>query len=782
MAHAPARATEWESCGIGAPMPRIEDERLLTGRGRYADDVALPNMAFAYVVRSPHAHARILRIDTAAALTAPGVLAVLTGEDVARDKLGHLKCGTFPKTRTGASSYCPTQPVLVADKARHVGDRIALVVAESVAQAKDAAELIDIRYEPLPALTLVDALAPDATKIWDAAASNLSFQIEFGDRAAVDIAFAAAPHVTKVTVHYPRASANSLEPRAAIAFYDPADDRYTLCSATQNPFRVRDTVAEILAIAQSSLRVRAMDVGGSFGMKGQVYPEEVLVVWAAAKLRRPVKWTADRSEALASDMHGRHQIAEAELALDRDGRMLAFRTNVTIDVGAYLGISGGVPPHNAGVSYPGTYRLPVVHTTVRAAFTNSSQLGPYRGSAKPEASFVLERLVEKAARELGIDAIDLRRRNLIDQADLPYKTVGGDSYDCGDFALMLDTAMKLADWRSFMQRQAANERHDRRRGIGLAMHCQRAGGSSERMEIRFAADGGVSLYVGTLATGQGHETMFAQMVSDWLGVRTDKVRVFQGDTDKVIFGRGSFAQRSMSAGGSALKRAAEDVIEKGRRLAAWVFEAAAEDVVFDRAAFRVIGTDRMIGWSDLARRSYLGGDVPAEFGIGLAGTGTHEGPNTFPNGCFICEVAVDLESGVIMVERLYAVDDVGAAVNPLTLEGQLHGSVAHGLGEALMEAVVYERGSGQLLTGSFMDYAMPRADVMPDIVSESVGVPTRTNLLGVKGGSEAGNVGMPAAIINAVMNALAPLGVTEIALPATPENVWRAIRAAKATS
>ncbi len=779
MSSGPAHAAADGTCGIGVPLPRLEDERMLTGRGRYADDIALPHITFAYVVRSPHAHARILGIDKTAALASPGVLAVLTGEDVTRDGLRPLKCGTFPRTRTGTSSYCSTQPILTADKARHVGDRVALIVAETLAQAKDAAELLDIRYEPLSAVILADALAPGAEKIWDEAASNLSFQIEYGDRAAVDAAFVSAPHVTKIAVHYPRASANALEPRAAIAFLDPIDDRYTLCSATQNPFRVRETVTDVLLIPQSSLRVRAMDVGGSFGMKGQAYPEEVLVVWAAGKVKRPVKWTADRSEALASDMHGRHQIAEAELALDRDGRMLAFRTNITIDVGAYLGVSGGVPPHNAGVSYPGTYRLPLVHTTVRAAFTNSSQLGPYRGSGKPEAAFVVEQLVEKAARELGIDAIALRRINLIDQTHLPYRTVGDDVYDCGDFEKMLDAAMALADWPGFAERQAAGRTDSKRRGIGLAMHCQRAGGSSERMEIRFAADGAVSLVVGTLATGQGHETMFAQMVSDWLGVPIHKIRLFQGDTDKVIFGRGSFAQRSMSAGGSALKCAADDVIEKGRKLAAWVFEASVEDITFDHATFRVAGTDRTIGWGELARRSYAGVGVPVEFGIGLSGIGTHEGPSTFPNGCFVCEVEVDLESGVVKVERLYTVDDVGVAVNPLTLHGQLHGSVAHGLGETLMESVVYEKGSGQLLTGSFMDYAMPRADVMPDIVSESLCIPTKTNPLGVKGGSEAGNVGMPAAIINAVRYALAPLGVDEITLPATPETVWRAIRAAK---
>jgi len=765
--------------GIGAAVPRVEDERLLTGRGRYADDIALPRMAYAYVLRSPHAHARIRRVDKAPALAQPGVLAIFTAEDAAAEKLGALTCGTFPKAHSIGASYCPTQPILAAEKVRHVGDRIAFVIAETLAQAKDAAEAIVIDYEPLPAVILGDALLPAAPKVWDEAASNLSFHVEFGDRAGAEAAFAAAAHVTKARVHYPRASANALEPRAAIAYYDPADGRYTLCSSTQNPFRVREAIAQILGIPQPSLRVRALDVGGSFGMKGQVYPEEILTVWAAAKLGRPVKWTAERSEAIASDMHGRHQIAEAELALDRDGRFLAFRTAVTIDVGAYLGGSGGVPPHNAGVSYPGTYRIPAVHTAVRAAFTNSSQLGPYRGSGKPEASFIMERLIEKAAQELGVDAVALRRRNLIRAADLPYRTIGGELYDCGDFERVLDDALALAE-RHGLVRAANPATASKRHGVGLAMHCQRAGGSSERMEIRFAPDGAVSLYVGTLATGQGHETMFAQMVADWLSIPPQRVRVFQGDTDKVIFGRGSFAQRSMSAGGSALKRAADNVIENGKRLAAWVFEAAEADIAYERGAFQVSGTDRVIGWSELARRSYMANGVPSELGIGLAGVGTHEGPNTYPNGCFICEVEVDTETGVVEVERLYCVDDVGQAVNPLALEGQLHGSVAHGLGESLLERVVYESGTGQLLTGSFMDYAMPRADVMPAIISGLAPAPTKTNLIGAKGGSEAGNVGMPAAIVNAIVDALAPFGIREISLPATPETVWRAIRSARA--
>ena len=761
--------------GIGAPVCRLEDERFLTGQGHFVDDMELPDMAFAYVVRSPHAHARIVGIDKTAALAAPGVLAVLTGEDVINEKIGGLPCQAFPTLPEGDRYHRPLQTILATDKVRHVGDRVALVVAQTLGQAKDAGELLAVDYEVLQAVTLADALAADAPKVWDDSHGNVSFQLEYGDRNAVDQKFASAVHVTKLFVHYPRASANSIEPRAALAYCDPIDGRYTLCSTAQAPFRVRGIVAAVLGIPELSLRVVAMDVGGAFGMKGQVYPEEALVVWAAGRLKRPVKWTADRSESLASDMHGRHQIAEAEIALNAEGKALALRTSVAIDIGAYLGYSAGVPPHNAGISYPGTYDVPLVHAVVRAMFTNTCPIGPYRGSAKPEATFVLERLIDKAARELGIDQVEMRRRNLIPSSAMPYRTPGGYTYDSGDFDHVLDCALQLADWEGFQERRAESERRGLRRGIGLAMHCQRAGTYSERMEIRVAQNGSVALHVGTVSTGQGHETMFAQMASEWLGVPLAQVRVFQGDTDKLLFGRGSFAQRSMIAGGSALKLAADEVVRKGKRIAAWMLETSEPDIEFEGGVFRVKGTDRLVSFADVAQKSYLGVGLPPEFGVGLDGVGSHAGPNTFPNGCMICEVEVDPDTGRVKVVRLSAVDDVGVVINPLTLEGQLHGSIAQGLGEALFEEVVYERESGQLLTGSFIDYCMPRADDMPPITSEVALIPTKTNLLGVKGGSEAGNVGAPPAIVNAIIDALSPWGVTDMPMPATPERVWRAI-------
>jgi carbon-monoxide dehydrogenase large subunit len=766
---------------LGAPVRRVEDERLLTGQGHYADDMVMPNTTYAYVVRSPHAHARILGIETDVARSAPGVLAVLTGEDVAKEGLGALHCHSFPKVPPGSPSYCPTQPILVADRVRHVGDRVALVVAETLSQAKDAGELIDIEYDILPAVTLIDALAPGAPKVWDDCDGNVGFQIESGDGDAVDAQFVAASHVTKISCHYPRASANSMEPRAAIAYRDSLDNRYTLCTSCQEPHAVKREIAELLGISELSLRVVAMDVGGAFGMKGQTYPEEVLVLWAARKLDRPVKWTADRSESLATDMHGRGPMADAELAFDVDGQIMAFRTSVAVELGAYLSGSAGVPPRNATISYPGTYHVPLIHAVMRATFTNTVQLGPYRGSGKPEATFVLERLMEKAAREMGVDPIDLRRRNLIRPEDMPYQTPGGYVYDSGNFGQILKQGLELADWHGFEARRADSEGRGLRRGIGLALHCQRAGTFSERMEVRVGPDGSVALHVGTLSTGQGHETMFAQMVSGWLGVPMDQVRVFQGDTDKVLFGRGTFAQRSMSAGGSALKIAADEVIAKGKRLSAWMLEASEADIVFEDSIFRVTGTDRQVTFHEVVETSYQGSGIPQEFGIGLDGVGNHDGTYSFPNGCMICEVEIDPDTGTLTVDRLAAVDDVGVAVNPLTLEGQLHGSIAQGLGETLVEQVLYDRDSGQLLTGSFMDYGMPRADIMPDIIHELALVPTESNLLGVKGGSEAGNCGAPPAIVNAVIDALSPLGVTDIPMPATPERIWRAINEAPAS-
>jgi aerobic carbon-monoxide dehydrogenase large subunit len=758
---------------IGEPLRRLEDERFLTGRGRFVDDLHPACTAFAHVLRSPHAHAHIVRMDVSAARSARGVLCVLIADDVQRERVGSLPCAAFPAQAAGEYAFRPLQPVLAIGKVRYVGEAVALIVAESAAQAADAAELIDVQYEPLPAVTLPDARAQRAPKVWDDARDNVSFRLERGDRDAVARAFASAAHATKLDIAYPRASANTMEPRASIAWRDAAEGRYVLYTSAQSPFQVREVLAGVFGMPQSDLRVIVPDVGGAFGMKSHVYPEDALVLWATRKLDRPVKWTASRSESLAADMHGRAQITHGELALDANGRALALRVSVDIDLGAYLSHHAGVAPNNAAISYTNTYDIPLIHSVVHACFTNTSPVGPYRGTAKPEAAYVTERLFDQAARELRIDVVELRRRNLIAPSAMPYRTPGGYVFDGGDFAAVLDKALTLADWQGFAQRRQESERRGRRRGVGLAMHCQRAGSQSERMEMRVAADGSLALHVGTLSTGQGHETAFAQMAAEWLGVPLEKIRLVQGDTDKVLYGRGTYAQRSMNAGGSALRLAADEVIAKGKRFAGWLLEAHAADLEFDAGNFRVKGTDRAISFSEVARRAYASPGVPPELGIGLDGAGTHPGPNNFPNGCMIAEVEVDTDTGRVELVALTALDDVGVVINPLVLDGQLHGSIAQGLGAALMEELVYERESGQLLTGSFMDYAMPRADDMPPIRADLHLVPTSTNPLGAKGGSEAGNVGVPPAVVHAIIDAL---GTSEVPLPATPERVWRLTR------
>jgi aerobic carbon-monoxide dehydrogenase large subunit len=766
------------AAGIGAPVRRVEDRRFLTGKGHYVDDIAAPNMAFAYVVRSPHAHAKIIGIDKSRALETPGVIDVITGPDLVNEKIGELP-GGFPELPEGARYFRPSRPILATEFVRHVGDCVALIVAETLNRAKDAGELLSVDYEVLPAVTLVDGLSANAPRVWQNAPSNVGFQLERGDCRAVEQVFANAAHIAKLSLHYPRVTAVTMEPRSVVAYQDHSDGRYTLFSSTQMPHQLREYVSDILRIPELNLRVISPDVGGGFGMKCQVYPEEVLVLFAARKLERPVKWTGERSDVISSDTHGRHQITEAELALSSDGRILGLRSSVAIDIGAYLSTTAGSPPKNALMSYSSTYLVPVIRVVVQGVFTNTAMMAAYRGTAKPEGNYVIERLIDKAAREMEIDPIEMRRRNLIPSSAMPHETASGFVYDSGEFEKVLDKAIALSDWAGFTKRRAESERRGLRRGIGLAMHCQRAGNQSERMEIRVGQTGTVALHVGTHSHGQGHETVFAQMANEWLGVNIDQVRVFQGNTDNVLFGRGTFAQRSLIAGGSALQAAAAEVIKKGKRLAGFILEASDEDIDFEKGTFRVKGTDRVVSLQEVARKSYQGMGLPPEFGVGLDGAGSHAGPFTFPNGCMVCEVEVDTDTGRVELVRLSAIDDVGTVVNPLTLEGQMHGSTAQGIGEALLEQIVYETGSGQLITGSLVDYAIPHADNVPPFVYGSHCVPSKTNPLGVKGGSETGNVAAPAAIINAIVDALAPFKITNLPLPATPERIWQAIRSSR---
>ncbi len=763
--------------GVGQPVPRSEDRRFLTGRGRYVDDLALPRMAHGVVLRSPYAHARIAGIDASVARAAPGALAVLTGEDYRADGLGSIPCLSIDDgTATGPAQLAPT-PALALDAARHVGAPVAFVVAETRDRALDAAELVSVDYEELPAA--VDAAkAAGSAAVWPEAPDNRCFAVEMGDREAVEAAFAAAHRVARLALYNNRIAAVSMEPRGAVGEYDAADDRYRLHLSCQNPHRVRQLLAQgMFRIPESRLSVVARDVGGGFGMKGGVFPEDALVLWAARRLDRPVKWIAARSEGMASDTHARDQRATAEMALDGDGRILGLRVDADYNLGAHLAAGAGVSPVHSTTLYSGVYAIPAIHATTRAAYTNTAWTSPYRGAGRPEATYLLERLIEEAARETGIDATELRRRNLIAPGAMPYRTPLGLEYDTGEFEAVMDAALVLADWDGFAGRRAETEARGRLRGRGIACYLESAALSNERMEIRFDASGSVTVVAGTFSHGQGHETVYAQMVSDWLGVDFASVRLVQGNTDAVSIGRGTFGSRSMTVGGSALRIAADKVVERGREIAAYLLEAARDDIAFDAGAFAVAGTDRSVGIVDVAKAAYAPFGFPAELGLGLEGVGDYAaGRGNFPNGCQIAEVEVDPETGAVDLVRLSAVDDVGRALNPLLLDGQIHGGIAQGAGQALLEDMVYDRDTGQLLTGSLMDYAMPRADDLPAFALAMHDVPTSTNPLGVKGAGETGTVGAAPAIVHAILDALSPFGATDIAMPATPERVWRAIR------
>ncbi len=757
--------------GVGHPVRRSEDRRFLTGRGRYVDDVALPRMAHGIVLRSPYAHALIAGIDARAARAAPGALAVLTGEDYRADGLGSIPCMSISDAiATGPARLTPT-PALALDIARHVGAPVAFVVAETRDRALDAAELVSVDYEDLPA-------AVDAATAWPEVPDNRCFAVEMGDREATEAAFASAHRVIALDLYNNRIAAVPMEPRGAVGEYDAADGRYRLHLSCQNPHRVRQLLAQgVFGIPESRLSVVARDVGGGFGMKGGVFPEDTLVLWAARRLDRPVKWIAERSESMASDAHARDQRATAEMALDADGRILGLRVEADYNLGAHLAAGAGISPVHSTTLYSGVYAIPAIRATTRAAYTNTAWTSPYRGAGRPEATYLLERLVEKAARETGIDAIELRRRNFVAPAAMPYRTALDFEYDSGEFEAVMDDALDLADWDGFAVRRAETEARGRLRGRGVACFLESAAMSNERMEIRFDASGSVTVVAGTFSHGQGHETVYAQMVSDWLGVDFASVRLVQGDTEAVSIGRGTFGSRSMTVGGSALRIAADRVIERGREIAAYLLEAAPDDIAFEAGGFTVAGTDRTIGIVDVAKAAYAPFGFPAELGLGLEGVGDYAaGQGNFPNGCQVAEVEIDPETGRVELVRLSAVDDSGRALNPLLLAGQIHGGIAQGAGQALMEDVVYDRDTGQLLSGSLMDYALPRADDLPSFALGAHDVPTQTNPLGVKGAGESGTVGAAPAAIHAILDALAPLGVTDIGMPATPERVWRAMR------
>ena len=769
--------------GIGQPVPRFEDPRFITGRGRFVDDIDMPLQCHGVLVMSPHAHARIKSIDTAKAKAAAGVLAVLTGADVEADKIGSL-VPIMPEDMGGPKGYRTLRPILSSGKVRAVGDRVAFVVAETLEQARDAAELIVVDYEPLPAVVaLEDAVKPGAPVIWDGAPNNVAVGLMMGDKAATDAAFAGAKHVVSVKLVNNRVSANSIEPRAAIGQYHPDNESYTLHATSQNPHGHRQHVAgDVLKVPQMKLRVISPDVGGGFGMKGAVYPEDALVLWASRRCGgRPVKWVSTRSEAFLSDSHGRDQVVTGELALDERGKILGLRVDALHDMGSHVFDASMVVPLFALKLAPGVYQVPAVYAAGRAVLTNTPPLQPYRGAGRPEATYLIEQLLDRAARVIGIDPIEIRRRNFVPPAAMPHKLHSGIAYDSGEFMRVMDECLKLADWSGFPKRAAELKKNGKLRGRGIGYFIEEAAIFNDRMVIRFDPSGTLMILAGTHSHGQGHQTVYAQMVHEWLGVPIESISFIQGDTNEVAVGRGTYGSRSMHVGGNALKRAADAIIEKAKPMAAMMMEAAAGDIEFKDGSFHIVGTDRSLPLTAVAQSLHRPMFLPQQFEVGLEASGTFAAePSNFPNGCHVCEVEIDPETGVVTLARYAAVDDVGKIMNGLLCEGQIHGGVAQGVGQALMESIVFDA-DGQLVTGSFQDYAMPRATDFPDLVSELTEVPATTNPLGIKGAGEAGATGAPPAVIGAILDALRPLGIDHIDMPATPNRIWQAINTASAT-
>jgi carbon-monoxide dehydrogenase large subunit len=770
--------------GIGQAVRRVEDQRFLLGQGRYVDDISLPGQCCAVTVLSPHAHARIKRVDVARARAAPGVVCVLTGADVAADQLGSFTAVLMPEDFGAPKGYRTFQPLLCSEEVRFVGDRIALVVAETLMQARDAAELVDVEYEPLPAvIDLEDAAKENAPKVWqDCPQGNVGYRLMFGNKDATDAAFAGAKHVVKLRVESNRLSPVSMEPRVAIGDYNPADDFYTLYTASQNPHGVRMEMSHIFHVPENRIRVISPDVGGGFGLKGGPFPDDALVLWASRRLRRPVKWVATRSESMLTDHCGRETVYYGELALDEHGKILALRAHSLFQLGAYF-VGAALAAGAFSVRFiPEAYDVQTMLLTSQGLFTNTSQSGPYRGAGRPEAAYFMERLIEHAARETGIDPAEIRRRNLIPPDRLPYSTPTLWTYDSGEFQRLMDRCIEASDWKGFAARRQASEKEGKLRGHAVSYYIEFGGIFNERMGLRFDPDGTLTILGGTHSHGQGHATVFAQLVHEWLGVPLQSIRYVQGDTAQVPIGRGTYGARSATVGGNALKAAAEAIIDKAKPMAASLMEADAADVEFADGRFRVVGTDKAISLVEIAQAAYAPmGPLTDKFGVGLEAAGSYSAnPPSHPNGSHVCELEVDPETGEVVVDRYFVVDDLGRVLNPMIVCGQIHGGVVQGLGQALIEQQVYDRQSGQLLSGSFMDYGMPRADNMPSIHAELEEIPCKTNPLGVKGIGESGTIGAPPTVINAVLDALSPLGVTTIEMPATPMRVWQSIAAARA--
>ena len=763
--------------GIGQGVPRFEDPRLVRGGGRYVDDIVLPGTAFGVVLRSPHAHAIIRSIDTSAAKAAPGVLAVMTGADWKVSGLGDLPSHGGLKRRDGSPMCKPRYTVLAEDAVRWVGDYVAFVVADTATQAADAAELIAVDYEPLPAIvSTADAIKPEAPRVHPECPDNISFVELIGDKAATDAGFAKAAHIAKHRFVINRVTAACMDPRGAVGHYSAGDGRYTVHTPTQRPHGFRGELSQILKVPESQIRIVTGDTGGSFGMKTSVFNEIPLVLHASKLTGRPVKWMSTRTEAFLSDAQGRDNVTEAELALDKNGHFLALRVKTIAAIGAYLQPNMPAFFLNAG-TLAGTYRTPAIHADITAVFTNTNPVRPYRGNGRPEAAFVIERMVEVAARELDIDPVELRRRNYIAPDAMPFKTGLTFTYDCGEFEKNMDLAMELADFAGFDERRKESCKRGKLRGIGLSNTIERAAApGTEGAEVRFDKSGSVTLFAGSNSQGQGHETVFKQIVADRLGLHPGEIHYVQGDTDQVFYGEGTGGSRSATMGGSAFTHATDKVIEKAMRIAAHAFKLEPSDLKLSDGVFSSAKTNRTMTIKEIAADAQLPAKIPADMEPGLGASAVHKTPvNNYPNGCHICELEIDAETGIVEIVRYSVVDDVGTVLNPLLLHGQIHGGVAQGAGQALMEDIHFD-GSGQLVTASFMDYAMPRAHNLCAIAVESNPVPTRTNPLGTKGAGEAGCVGALPAVVNALVNALAEFGVKHVEMPATPERLWRIIK------
>jgi carbon-monoxide dehydrogenase large subunit len=767
---------------IGQPVSRFEDPRLLRGGGRYVDDMVLPRMAYGFVLRSPHAHARIVRIDTRDAKAAPGVLAVLTGADWEASGWGDLPVPTGMKRRDGSPSYKPRFPALVSDRVRWVGDYVAFVIATTAAQAADAAELIHVDYEPLPAITSgEDALQPSAIKVWDDCPNNICFVHLEGSKAATDEAFAHADKIVKRRFVINRVTAATMEPRGALGDYNVAEDSYTIYTTLQRTHPYRAELANyVLKVPESKIRVVAGDIGGSFGMKSAVYNEVALVLLGSKLTGRPVKWTSTRSEAFVSDAQARDNITDAELALDKDGHFLGFRVKTIANLGAYLQMNSNVFVGNLG-TLAGVYRTPAIHADVTAVFTHTNPVRPYRGNGRPEAAYVIERIVDCAAKELGIDPLELRRRNIIPPEAMPFKSGLTFTYDCGEFATTLAKAERAADMAGFPARRDEAKKRHKLRGLGLSNTIERAAAPGfEAAEVRFDSSGTVTLLSGSITQGQGHETIYKQILCDRLGLKPDQVHYVQGDTDKVAIGQGTGGSRSATVGGSAVLAASDKIIAKGKTIAAKIMGTDAGEVKFEDGVFSSTRSNRTLTIGEIAKEALNPRSLPDDQEPGLVASAMYTAKvANFPNGCHVCELEIDEETGVVDIMRYSVVDDVGTVMNPLLLEGQVSGGIVQGIGQVLMEDIRFDPNSGQLLTGSFMDYAMPRAGDVSAIDIDSHPVPTKTNPLGVKGAGEAGSVGALPAVGNALIDALSVLGIDDVPMPATPERLWRAIREAR---